>query len=136
MSVDAVYVDSSVFVEAALEMGPARDSAERFLRDLEDEKLTAVTAALTVDEILWAIKRTEGRKAAVDAACSLLACPALSILSVDKSLVMRAVDVFANEGLDPRDAIHVAAMRSKGIKRIVSLDTDFDKVKGIVRVRV
>jgi predicted nucleic acid-binding protein len=37
-------------------------------------------------------------------------------------------------GLRPSDAIHIGAMRSNGIKLIVSEDEDFDKVEGVKRI--
>ena len=43
--------------------------------------------------------------------------------------------VLAEYGLSARDAIHIAVMRSHGIRRILSFDTGFDRYPGLERIR-
>lgn len=40
----------------------------------------------------------------------------------------------ATDGLSARDALHVAIMKRYGVTRILSFDTGFDRVEGIVRL--
>ena len=48
--------------------------------------------------------------------------------------VSQAIEIYKKNKLDPRDAIHLAAMQSKKIKTIYSSDSDFDKIKEIKRI--
>jgi predicted nucleic acid-binding protein len=36
--------------------------------------------------------------------------------------------------ISPRDAIHVATMESAGIRRILTIDRDFDVIEEVIRV--
>lgn len=55
---------------------------------------------------------------------------------VDRKLFDRAVEIYLKyDGtLSLTDAVSIEVMSEKGIKEIVSFDTDFDKVKGIARI--
>ena len=60
--------------------------------------------------------------------------PYVEIIPVDRidyEAVKEFIDTF---DLRPSDAIHVATMRKSGIRRIVSEDKEFDRVKGIERM--
>jgi len=44
------------------------------------------------------------------------------------------VDILEGPKLYPRDAIHIASMKTRGIDPIISQDTDFDGIHGIERI--
>ncbi|MEK6973865.1 MAG: type II toxin-antitoxin system VapC family toxin [Nanoarchaeota archaeon] len=46
------------------------------------------------------------------------------------------MDFIEKYGLKPRDAFHLAIMENFNIKEIVSDDSDFDKIKGIKRIKL
>ena len=56
-------------------------------------------------------------------------------IEIDKSVIIKMVDIFEKTRLDPRDAIHIASMKELGLSVIVSEDEDFDKVEGIERLK-
>ena len=57
------------------------------------------------------------------------------VYSVQLSDAERAKDlVLGKRKLSARDAIHVAVMERNGIKRILSFDSGFDTVSGIIRI--
>lgn len=51
-----------------------------------------------------------------------------------KSLWQEALELYRTAGMDFADAFNVAYMRSVGVSRIYSWDTDFDDVPGITRL--
>ena len=55
-------------------------------------------------------------------------------IEVDKSIIIRMIDVYEKTSLDPRDSLHVSSMKKVGLSVIVSEDDDFDKVDGIERI--
>ena len=79
MNDDVIYVDSSVLVEAVLDGGESGTRAREFLRKIESGACTAMTAAVTVDEVLWTVKRKDGLPAAVEAAKALKRHGALDV---------------------------------------------------------
>lgn len=69
--------------------------------------------------------------------------PAFEVLSgvVDETFPVELLDVerarailSANAVLSARDALHVAVMERRGIERIISFDTGFDRVPGVTRL--
>jgi len=61
--------------------------------------------------------------------------------TVDETFPIEYEDVAASRlvlestiGLSARDALHIAIMKRHGVTRILSFDTGFDKVDGIVRL--
>ncbi len=51
-----------------------------------------------------------------------------------KSLYTRAFDFFCSTGISFADAYNAAYMEARGLHEVYSYDTDFDHVKGIIRV--
>ena len=129
-----VYIDASVFIAAACDTGKDGDASERFLEDVHAGAHRAYTSTLTVDEMLWVVKKTLGREEAAKAAKLLFNLSHLGLVDATGSIVSDAVEVFLHERVEPRDAIHVATMRSRRVVHIASLDADFDSVKGIKRL--
>ncbi len=69
--------------------------------------------------------------------------PAFEVLLgvVDETFPVKLLDVerarailSANAVLSARDALHVAVMERRGIERIISFDTGFDRVPGVTRL--
>lgn len=131
---DEAYVDSNLFIYAALDNGFVGKEAKRILRKVKEGNLKIFTATLTVDEFLWRVQKGVGRELASKAASVFFTLFNLELVNVDSRVVSDSVDLYKTEKLDPRDVIHLAAMRSKKLKVIMSSDSDFDQIKGIKRV--
>jgi uncharacterized protein len=57
------------------------------------------------------------------------------VFAVEKDDVLMARDIInAHPRLVARDAVHIAVMRRRRIKKILSFDSDFDEVAGITRL--
>jgi len=84
---------------------------------------------------MWILKKNVGRDNAIKIIKAMLSMP-IKWVEVDKSVIIKMIDIFKKTTLDPRDAIHIASMKELGLSLIVSEDNDFDKVDGIKRVNV
>ena len=117
------YLDSNVFVYAALYDGPKAAGRE-----------PAATASLTVDEVVWILSQEADRGVALEQGERLLSVPNLSVLDVTAQTmlgVLRHMDAY--DHLTPRDATHLAAMIDHGVFTVVSDDADFDRVDEVER---
>ena len=130
-----IYLDSNVFVSAALYTDVLGDRAREIVGLVELGKVKAATSALTYDEVFWAVKKFKGRDAAVKAGDAFLSMLNLVMVNVDRDVLYKAHELIAGSGsaLDPRDAIHAACALSKGINQILSEDGDFDSLNELKR---
>ena len=129
-----VLVDSNVPMYLVGADHPHKHNAQRRLDELIAEGERLVSDVEVLQEILHryaAIRRQEAIQPAFDAVVDV----------VDEILPVALVDVLEAKrivlgkyGLTARDALHVAVMRSHGIDRILSFDTDFDGFPGITRL--
>ena len=131
-----IYIDSNIFIKACLEVTGEGARAREFLKEVKEGKHTAVTSALTLDEVLWITQKTLGRTGAAEAVQGILLLQNLALVEATRQILTEAVEIFKNSTLDPRDAIHLATMRNKQVTTILSTDSDFDKVKEIKRLRL
>lgn len=93
-----------------------------------------VTDAEVLQEILHryiSINRREAIQPAFDALFRIVD----DVLVMDHAAAERAKEItFSQRQLSARDALHVAIMELNGIDRILSFDSEFDKVPGITRL--
>lgn len=121
------YIDANVFIYAHLDGGDLGDRARaKLTRSIKDG---ACTAALTVDEVLWAVQRLKGKTDASAAARMLLRLD-LKFFPVELRDVESAIAQF-DGGLDPRDAIHAAVAMRRKCKSIVSTHGAFANLVGL-----
>jgi predicted nucleic acid-binding protein len=128
------YADANLFIYAAIDKGPIGQEARRILREVKKGKYKIYTATLTVDEFLWRVKKEAGRELAGKSADIFFTMLGLGLIDVSAKIVSDAVGLYKSEKLDPRDAIHLACMNYKNLKKIISSDPDFDKIRGIKRI--
>ncbi|AAK41936.1 type II toxin-antitoxin system VapC family toxin [Saccharolobus solfataricus] len=62
--------------------------------------------------------------------------PYTIILPINSHDYEKAKGIMISKTLKPSDAFHVAVMINNSIKKIVSEDSDFDKINGIERIWV
>ena len=129
-----VYLDANVFYFSLYPDDNRCAEARNILRKVARGVLKAHTCLLAIDEFVWSVlKKSKNKEVAIKEGLKILSLNNLNFISVDKEIVFNSLKVMNLYSLKPRDAIHLAAMLSKGIKTIVSDDKDFDKIKGIKR---
>ncbi|MEE8359200.1 MAG: type II toxin-antitoxin system VapC family toxin [Candidatus Hydrothermarchaeales archaeon] len=131
-----IYLDSNVFIIAALYTDDVGEKARELIKAIEEGEVKAATSALTYDEVYWAVKKLKDKNAAHKAGGGLLMLPNIHILEVDRNVLFTAHKLLSDYSLDPRDAIHAACAISKKISDIVSQDGDFDRIKGLKRTQL
>jgi predicted nucleic acid-binding protein len=128
-----LYIDSNVFVYAALNTEELGDRARLLLSRVQQGKEQAVTSALAFDELVWAVKKHRSIEDAVSAGEAFLNFPNLKLVVVNGDLLVSALNLIKKYRLDPRDAIHAATAVMEKAKTLVSTDSHFDRIKELKR---
>ena len=132
--IEKIYIDSNTFIYGAIDDEEIGKKARNILSEVNEGKYKAYTTTLTIDEFLWRVQKEVGRELASESVSIFFALANLELISVDTKIITNAMEIYKTEKLDPRDAIHLAAMREKKISAVISTDPDFDKIKGIKRI--
>ena len=130
---ERVYLDSNFFISAATDLAEEGEKARAVLKKITEGTYKPSTAALTIDEVLWIIQKEKDKTFAYESAQAILSIASLEIIAVDREIIRKSLEIYKNEGLRPRDAIHLAAMRTQKIAILMSMDTDFEKITDIQR---
>lgn len=128
------YLDSNVFIFAALDNGSKGETAREILHDIVKGNVV-ITSTLTIDEVIWSMwKETKDRENSIEQGLRILEFPNLRVLPVNPDDVHSAINLMKkHQKLKPRDAIHLAVSVHAGVFRIVSDDSDFDDISEIER---
>ena len=124
-----LYLDSNIFIFAALNTEKEGFKATALLAKVQSGIESAVTSALTFDEVFWKVKRNRGLDKAVETAEAMLNFPNLEIASADRETALAAVELIRKYGLAPRDALHAATALAEKVDCMVTTGSDFGKVK-------
>ena len=131
----ATFIDANVPIYAAGRERPYREPCIRVLAAVNDNPEAFVTDAEVFQEIMHHYLRTERRDAGQVVVESFAAMMQgrVSPVTIDDVL---AAGHLAKEhrGLNSRDLLHLAVMHRLGVTRVITADTDFDRVPGIIRV--
>ena len=130
-----MYLDANFFVLCNFDTGSRGETARKIQQEII-EKGRAFTSSLALDEVMWVLIKNGKKSLVRETIEDIFATQNLSVLDVTGSSALDALDQFENYDLKPRDAFHVAIMKSNKISEIVSDDKDFDRVKGIKRIRL
>jgi len=128
-----LYLDSSVFIYAALNTEEIGNRARNLLLKVQREEEKAFSSALTFDELVWAVKKYRTLEDAIIAGEAFLNLRGLNLIPVNGDLLASALEMIRKYGLDPRDSIHAASAISHKVETIVSMDEHFDKIKELKR---
>ena len=151
-----IYVDSMVLVGAVDDRSVWHSSGRSLLARAVDGSppLTLITATLTLDEVAFTLFQSlvarppygvsssrsqylQTHPAAVREIAASIRKPLLELTTlvtvepVTAADVTEMLEIGATTGLLPRDAIHLAVMRRRGITAIASDDDAFDGIDGI-----
>ena len=135
LTLQATFIDANVPIYAAGRDHPYREPCIQVLAAVNENPDGFVTDAEVFQEIMHHYRRTrrwDVGQIVVGSFASMMH-GRVSPVTIDDAL---AAVHLANEhqGLSTRDLLHLAVMHRLGVARIVTADTDFDMVPGIVRL--
>ena len=128
-----MYIDSNIFIFAAIDKGKLGQNCREIIRLITEQRITCASSFLAIDEVIWILTKKVGKDSAIKIIKAMLSMP-IKWIDVDKSVIIKMIDVYEKSMLDPRDAIHISSMKRVGLSIIASQDEDFDKVDGIERM--
>ena len=128
-----IYLDSNVFIYAALAGGKEGRWCRDLIRRVTEGGEEAVTSALTVDEVVYQVRVSRGLETSVQAGEAVLQMAHLTVAPADTETLWKSLDLGRRLELYPRDAIHAATALIRGAPDLISEDRDFDKVRGLRR---
>lgn len=129
-----IFVDSNIPMYLVGEPHPNKEPARRALEELVAAGESLCTDAEVLQEILHrytAIRRPEAIDPAFDSVMGVVDV----VYPIERTDVERARRLLkTTPRLAARDALHVAVMQGRDIGRILSFDSGFDGIPGIVRL--
>ena len=129
-----ILVDSNVPMYLVGAAHPNKDAARRALEEAVAAGQSLCTNAEVLQEILHRYTAI-GRRENIDAAFDALLGFVDIVYPIERADVERARRLLrTSPTLSARDAVHVAVMQGRDIDRILSFDSGFDGIPGIVRV--
>ena len=131
----AVFIDANVPIYAAGRDHPYKEPCAQILLMVAEEPRSFVTNAEVLQELMhrylasgrWSLGRDVLRGFA-----EVMHGVIEPVLSEDVLLAAELADTHA--GVSARDLIHAAVMQRLELERIISADTDFDRLEGVVRL--
>ena len=131
----AVFIDANVPIYAAGRDHPYKEPCARILRILADDPQSFVTDSEVLQELMHRYlasgRWTLGREV-VQAFAEAMRGRVEPVHGEDVTLAAEFAD--RNSGVSARDLVHAAVMQRLGTNRIISADTDFDRLEGIERL--
>jgi predicted nucleic acid-binding protein len=133
--IPAVFIDANVPIYAAGSDHPYKEPCARILRILADDPRSFVTDSEVLQELMHRYlasgRWTLGREV-VQAFAEAMRGRIQPVHAEDVTLAAELAD--QNPEVSARDLVHAAVMRRLGVERIISADTDFDRLEGIDRL--
>jgi len=127
------YLDSNLFIYAALYDDDRGEKARDHIKMLREEDEVHYTSALTFDEVFWIVKQEKGEESALEVSRAMLEMRNLKFVEVNTSLLWECYKLIERYGLDPRDSIHLACASKVNEEIMISEDEDFDGIDEIKR---
>lgn len=128
-----MYIDSNIFIFAATDEGELGENCRGIIELINEHRITCAASYLVVDEVIWVLKKLVGKDDAIKITKAMLSMP-IKWIDIDRSVIIKMMDIYKNTKLDPRDTIHVSSMKEAGLSIIVSEDRDFDNMGGVERI--
>jgi predicted nucleic acid-binding protein len=129
-----IFVDSNIPMYLVGRAHPNREAARRALEEAVAAGASLCTNAEVLQEILHrytAVRRTDR----IDPAFAAVLGVVDVVYPIERTDVERARRLLrTTPRLAARDAIHIAVMQGRDIGRILSFDSGFDGIPGIVRL--
>lgn len=153
---ETIYLDTNAFYFFFFLNDEHSEGIKRVIKSVGEGKIKAHTSCITLEELSYVILmrlierkyKTHPREvirdnpsAMIEFAGTLqeifdtiLSLDNLTISDAKKETISRIPFILEDRMLLPADCVHLQTMMDAGCKRILSTDTDFDKVPGIERM--
>ena len=154
---EPIYIDTAIFVHLFSDDDMLGEKCTLFMEDVEKGKVQGITSTLTLNETAFVLLKLKAgeilgtdrhyeiisklRKDAnlirqcyktVDDFLGYIAnleqLKVLQVLEIDRLTTNLAYQLAYKYGLLPRDACHLAIMKSHELKHIATTDSDFEKI--------
>ncbi len=129
------YLDANFFILYNFDQTSKGERARKVQADIIAGE-EAITSSLALDEVMWVLIKNRKAEFLRETIEDIYALPSLDVREVGGSIPLDALDFIEKYRLRPRDAFHVAVMKDLGLSKIISDDSDFDRVEWIRRVEL
>ena len=133
---ETVYaIDANVILRYLLgEGGAGGEKAARIMEALEDGKISVWCDPVTLAEVVWVLTSFYRREPAAVGAALLPIVRTAGLRLTEKERYVRALELFAHDGVYYGDACACATAQSECGGRLLSSDRKLSKVEGITRL--
>lgn len=129
-----IFLDTNIFLYVSGPAHPHRRACAALLQRIAKNDLEATTSSEVLQEILYVLDPRARRRDAITLTQHLLLLFP-NLLPVSGRDAARACELLQRyPRISVRDAIHAATMLQNGVKRLVSVDPDFDQISEIRRL--
>ena len=130
------FIDSGVWIAAFNKRDVNHEKAKLIINNVSEGKLSKIVISDYIyDEVLTYLRKKIGSNASNEIAQIMLESPHISIQYIDNTSFNASYHIFRlYEQLSFTDASTVVLIRNQGIQYLLSFDTDFDGIKGIIRL--
>ncbi len=131
----AVFIDANVPIYAAGGDHPLKEPCARILRSVAEDPKPFLTDSEVLQELLHrylALGRWELGREVVRAFAEAMHGRIEAVHAEDVLAASGLAD--RHPGVSARDLVHAAVMQRMGVGRIISSDTDFDRMEGVERL--
>jgi len=131
------FVDTNVFLRYLVNDDPtkAKKCLDLFLQ-AKSNTVSLSTSEAVIAEVVYVLASKRlynlGRTDVVARLRPMLVLPGLKL--PQRTLLLRALEIYAAYVVDFEDALSKAHMERQDIKEIYSYDTDFDQMEGVTRI--
>ncbi len=132
MEAPVIYADTTIFTATAIYNTKEGEWSRKFIFTYP----TLATSPLAFTDALTTITRISGKEQAIWLCDRFAKLPNIRILPSGAQIVRQVIENFKTTPLSAKKATHLAYMQVNFITRIATLDSEFDKVTGIKRVKL
>jgi len=111
-----------------------KEGAKQIIARISRGEEEVVTTVVHISEVVNILKHGMTFEELYEVILGLFGLENVKILSVSREDYLAAVELSLELKLDPNDALAIQVMHTMDINEIYSFDTDFDRVKGIIRL--
>lgn len=129
----ALLADSSYYIAHLFSSDENYNRAGELVKEIESETILLTDHVL--DEILTFVIKHKGNKAGFEVGKRLLNSENIELIISSENDIKSTLELLKGfEGLSFTDTLSVHIMKKEKIKRILSFDSDFDRITGIERL--
>jgi len=141
MSNESLFIDTNIVMYAAGKQHKYKNACATIISMIADGSFhkdvgTPVTDTEVFQEILYRYAFLDRREMGI-LICKSFLDLGLEVLPVDSSGVkgmLKPAEAHKEDGIPPRDLVHVAVMMNHGVRKIVSVDSHFDLISDVTRI--